>query len=151
MIRKKIIITWNGNPGMISSGGLHMSKLQLELKYGYPGHVTLKITCSIQHARDTAVHAMELVGKNYVKKTTCERKIDSKWIEGRCPCSIQIKMYPHTDTILGRYNPDHSHPVGKDNLRYIRIRVSTRALIEDWVHYGVTDLEIVSDPLFDPD
>jgi hypothetical protein len=37
---------------------------------------------------------------------------------------------------------------GKDNLKYIQIRVSTRELIEDWVHYGVTDREIVSDPLF---
>ncbi len=73
--------------------------------------------------------------KHYVKKTACERKIDSKRIEGGCPCSIQIKMYPYTNTILGRYNPDHSHPVSKDNLRYIQIQVSTRALIEDWVHY----------------
>jgi hypothetical protein len=54
--------------------------------------------------------------KHYVKKTTCERKIDSKQIEGRCPCSIQIKIYPHTNTILGRYNTNHSHPVSKDNL-----------------------------------
>jgi hypothetical protein len=89
--------------------------------------------------------------KHYVKKTTCERKIDSKRIKGGCPCSVQIKIYPHTNTILGRYNANHSHPVGKDNLRYIRIQVSMHALIEDWVHYGVTDLEIVSDPLFDPD
>ena len=70
-IGKKIIITWNGNPGIISSGGLHMSKLQLELKYGYPGHVTLKITHSIQHARHTAVHAMELVGKKIMWKKQC--------------------------------------------------------------------------------
>jgi hypothetical protein len=89
--------------------------------------------------------------KHYVKKTTCKRKIDSKWIEGRCPCSIQIKIYPYTNTILGRYNANHSHPVSKDNLQYIWIWVSMHALIEDWVHYGVTDLEIVSDPLFDPD
>ncbi len=89
--------------------------------------------------------------KDYVKKTMHERKIDGKRIEGGCPCSIQIKTYPHIDTILGRYNPDHSHPTGKDNLKYIRIRVSTRGLIEDWVHYGVTDLEIVSDPLFNLD
>jgi hypothetical protein len=83
----------------------------------------------------------------YVKKTTRERKIDSKRIEGGCPCYVQIKTYPHTDTILGKYNPDHSHPTGKDNLMYIRIRVNTRELIESWVHYGVTDQEIVSDPL----
>ena len=85
----------------------------------------------------------------YVKKTTCERKIDSKQIEGGCPCFIQIKTYPHTDTILGKYNLDHSHPTSKDNLKYIWIRVCTRELIEVWVHYGVTDQEIVSVSLID--
>jgi hypothetical protein len=89
--------------------------------------------------------------RHYVKKTTRERKIDSKWIEGGCPCFVQIKTYPHTNTILGKYNRDHSHPTGKDNLKYIRIRVPTRDLIEVWVHYGVTDQEIVSAPLFDND
>jgi hypothetical protein len=89
--------------------------------------------------------------KPYVKKTTRERKIESKRIEGGCPCLVEIKTYPHTDTILGKYNHDHSHPTGKDNLRYIRIRVATRELIEAWVHYGVTDQEIVSDPLFNHD
>jgi hypothetical protein len=58
--------------------------------------------------------------KNYMK-TACERKINSKWIEGGCPCYIQIKTYPHTYTVLGRYHHDHSHPTGKDNLRYIWI------------------------------
>jgi hypothetical protein len=87
----------------------------------------------------------------YVKKTTRERKIDGKRIEGGCPCFVQIKTYPHTDTILGKYHHDHSHPTGKDNLKYIRIRVCTRELIEVWVHYGVTDQEIVSAPLFDHD
>ncbi len=89
--------------------------------------------------------------KHHMKMTACERKIDSKRIEGRCPCSIQIKTYPHTSTIMGRYNPDHSHPIGKNNLKYIRIWVFMQALIEDLVHNGVTDLEIVSDPLFDLD
>jgi len=86
---------------------------------------------------------------HYVKKTARERKIDSKRIEGGCPCFVQIKTYPHTNIILGKYNHDHSHPTGKDNLKYIRIRVSARELIEMWVHYGVTDQEIVSAPLFD--
>ncbi|KAF8484211.1 hypothetical protein F5888DRAFT_1812229 [Russula emetica] len=80
--------------------------------------------------------------KNYTTKTTRERKIDSKWIEDGCPCFVQIKTYPHTNTVLGKYNPDHSHPTGKDNLKYIRIRRSARELIESWVHYGVTDQEI---------
>jgi hypothetical protein len=88
---------------------------------------------------------------SYVKKMQRERKIDSKRIEGGCPCVVQIKTYPYTNTVLGQYIPDHIHPTGKDNLKYIRIRASTRELIEDWVRYGVTDKEIVSDPLFDLD
>ena len=86
---------------------------------------------------------------NYIKKTTRERKIDSKRIDGGCPCYVQIKTYPHTDTILGKYEFNHSHETGKSNLKYIRIRVSTRDLIEEWVRYGVTNEEIVSDPLCD--
>ena len=60
-----------------------------------------------------------------MKKMMRERKIDSKRIDGGCPCIIQIKIYPHTGTVLGKYNHDHSHPTGKDNLKYNRIQVST--------------------------
>src|SRR5882762_9934524 len=87
--------------------------------------------------------------KPYEKKTMQERKIGSKQIQGGCPCYIQIKTYPNTDTILDKYEFNHSHETGKNNLKYIRIRVSTRVLIEDWVRYGVTNEEIVSDPLCD--
>ena len=89
--------------------------------------------------------------KPYVKKTMRKRKIESKWIEGGCPCLVEIKTYPHTDTILGKYNHDHSHPTDKDNLRYIWIWVATRELIEAWVYYEMTDQEIVSNPLFNHD
>ena len=78
----------------------------------------------------------------------CEWKIENKQIEGGCPCLIQIKTYPHTNTILGKYDHDHSYPTRKDNLKYIQIQASTWELIEGWVYYGVTDQEIVSDPLF---
>jgi hypothetical protein len=87
--------------------------------------------------------------KPRVKKLAWERKIESKQIEGGCPCYVQIKTYPNTDTVLGKYNLDHSHPTGKDNLKYIQIWVAKRELIEAGVLYGVTDQEIVSDPLFD--
>ena len=87
--------------------------------------------------------------KSYEKKTTRERKIASKRIEGGCPCYVQIKTYPHTGTILGKYEFNHSHETGKNNLKYIQFQVSTRDLIEEWVRYGVTDQEIVSDSLFD--
>ena len=85
--------------------------------------------------------------KHYEKKTTRERKIESKRIEGSCPCYIQIKTYPHTQTILGKYNCNHSYPTSEENLKYIQIRINTYELIESWVRYGVTDQEIVSDPL----
>ncbi len=62
---------------------------------------------------------------HYMKKITCEQKIENKQIEGGCPCLIQIKTYPHTNTILGKYDHDHSHPTRKDNLKYIRIQAST--------------------------
>ena len=87
--------------------------------------------------------------KHYEKKTARERKIESKQIGGGCPCYVQIKTYPHTKTILGKYEDKHSHETGKDNLRYLRIWVSTWELIEDWVWYGVTNEEIVSDSLCD--
>jgi hypothetical protein len=87
--------------------------------------------------------------KHYEKKTTRERKIGSKRIEGGCPCYVQIKTYPDTDTILGKYEFNHSHETGKNNLKYVWIRVSMWELIEDWVRYGVTDQEIVSDPFCD--
>ncbi len=83
--------------------------------------------------------------KPYEKKMMCERKIASKRIDGGCPCYVQIKTYPHTDAISGKYDFHHSHETGKDNLKYVWMRVSTRELIEGWVRYGVTNEEIVSD------
>jgi hypothetical protein len=82
--------------------------------------------------------------KAYEKTTARKRKVASKRIKGGCPCYVQIKTYPHTNTITGKYNLIHSHETGKNNLKYIRMRVSTRELIEDWVRYGVTNEEIVS-------
>jgi hypothetical protein len=64
MIEKKLTITWNGNPGTTSTSGLHMSKLQLELKSGFLGHTTLKIVHFIQRVRYSVVRAMEQGGKS---------------------------------------------------------------------------------------
>src|SRR5216684_6832525 len=113
-------------------------------KTRYSKNKSLYLTCETFHCACNGTGGKS----HYMKRTTCERKIENKRIEGGCPCLVQIKTYPHTDTILGKYDHDHSHPTGKDNLKYIRIRASTRELIEGWVHYGVTDQEIVSDPLF---
>ena len=57
--------------------------------------------------------------KHYQKKTTQERKIKSKRLAGGCPCLVQIKMYPHTVVVLGKYISNHSHAIGMENLKFI--------------------------------
>jgi hypothetical protein len=66
-------------------------------------------TCKLYSTYETLCCTHNRTGgkKNYMKKTVRERKIDSKQIEGRCPCFIQIKSYPHTNTVLGKYHHDH--------------------------------------------
>lgn len=83
------------------------------------------------------------------RKTDRKKVIGNKRIAGGCPCRVRIKMYPHTSTILGSYNPDHSHLTSKDNLKFVRIRVPTRELIETLIRLGLKDKEIVSHPLPD--
>ena len=85
--------------------------------------------------------------KPYQKKTSRERKIESKRIASGCPSLVQIKTYPHTDVVLGKYISDHSHAIGMENLKFIRMRDSTREMIARMVRYGKNDKDIVSDPL----
>jgi len=84
--------------------------------------------------------------KLYQKKTERERKIESKRIAGGCPSLVQIKTYPHTNTVLGKYISNHSHAIGMENLKFIRMRDSTREMIARMVRYGKNDKDIVSDP-----
>jgi hypothetical protein len=84
--------------------------------------------------------------KPYQKKTARERKIESKRIAGGCPCLVQIKTYPHTDIVLGKYISNHSHAIGMENLKFIRMRDSTREMIARMVRYGKNDKDIVSNP-----
>jgi len=44
-------------------------------------------------------------------------KIDSK--KTGCCCQVVIKLYLHTDTILGNYTDVHNHEVGSDNITYM--------------------------------
>ena len=58
--------------------------------------------------------------KQYEKKNPhWNRKIDSK--KTGCHCRVIIKLYPHTDTILGNYRNAHDHEVGSDNIAYTRM------------------------------
>ncbi len=55
--------------------------------------------------------------KPYEKKNPdWNRKIDSK--KKGCCCWVVIKLYPHTDTILGNYMNMHNHEIGSDNIAY---------------------------------
>ncbi|KAJ7022387.1 hypothetical protein C8F04DRAFT_923329, partial [Mycena alexandri] len=52
------------------------------------------------------------------------RKIQSKFTD--FPCSLIVKQYPGTTVVLGKYSPDHNHPTGNGNLRFVRIPAATR-------------------------
>jgi len=52
--------------------------------------------------------------KPYVCLTQSGRKIPLKKMG--CHCSLIIKRYPHTETILGRYIDEHDHMLGDKNL-----------------------------------
>ena len=86
----------------------------------------------------------EFTGRNpgYVKKTQMERKIPSKKMG--CQCHLTIKRYLWTETILGKYVDQHDHPLGNDNLRFIRLSRKIRDLVMDIVYIGINSKVIVS-------
>ena len=83
--------------------------------------------------------------KHYQKKMTRERKIENKQLPDGCPCRVQIKTYPHTAVVLGKYVSNHSHPIGLENLKFVYMRDSTREMIASMLRYGKNDKDIVSD------
>ena len=65
-------------------------------------------------------HQMSRGQKKYEKKNPgWHRKIDSK--KTSCHCHVAIKLYPHTDTILGNYINTHDHEIGSTNITYMRM------------------------------
>ena len=67
--------------------------------------------------------------------TRLERAIPLK--KTGCRCTLTIKMYPHTDKILGKYNEEHDHTIGDDNLRFTRLSDTTKELIMELACAGV--------------
>jgi hypothetical protein len=64
------------------------------------------------------LHQMSRGQKKYKKKNLgWHRKIDSK--KTSCHCHVTIKLYPHTDTILGNYMNMRDHEIGLDNISYM--------------------------------
>ena len=78
---------------------------------------------------------------NYQKKTQWERKILSK--KTGCQCCLIIKLYLETESILGKYEQQHNHPVGNDNLRFTRLSGKIRNLVMDMVYTGIDSQVIV--------
>ena len=60
-----------------------------------------------------------------------------------CRCTLTIKMYLHTDKILGKYNEEHDHTIGDDNLRFTRLSDTTEELVMELARAGVHAKAIV--------
>ena len=69
------------------------------------------------------------------------RKIGSK--KTGCCCRVVIKLYPHTDAILGNYTNTHDHEVGSENIAYTRMSHVAREQIKSMVVQKVDRKEIV--------
>ena len=69
------------------------------------------------------------------------RKIGSK--KTGCRCRVVIKLYPHTDTILGNYMNTHDHEVGSENIAYTWMSHVAREQIKSMLVQKVDRKEIV--------
>jgi hypothetical protein len=76
-----------------------------------------------------------------VKVNQWERTIPSK--KTGCRCRLTIKQYLNTETILGKYEDQHDHAIGDDNLRFTRLSDATKDLVRQMVHTGVHSKAIV--------
>jgi hypothetical protein len=77
------------------------------------------------------------------RTTQWERTIPSK--KTGCRCRLTIKRYPHTDAILGKYEDQHDHAIGDENLRFTRLSDTTKALVMEMVRTGIDSKAIVRD------
>ncbi|KAH9045983.1 hypothetical protein EDB84DRAFT_1435760 [Lactarius hengduanensis] len=64
-----------------------------------------------------------------------DRKIPS--MKTGCRCLLSVKLYPHTETIPGKYKAQHDHALGKDNLRFLRLSDNIKKLVMEMVYTGM--------------
>ena len=79
--------------------------------------------------------------KPYEKKKDWNRKIDSK--KTGCHCRVAIKLYLHTDIVLGHYTSTHDHETSSGNLAYMRMSGIAREQIRSMLVQKVDQKEIV--------
>ena len=81
-------------------------------------------------------------GKHDRQRTTeWERTIPSK--KTGCRCCLTIKLYLDTDKILRKYEEQHDHVIGDENLCFTRLSDMTKDLVLDLVRTGVHTKAIV--------
>ena len=71
-----------------------------------------------------------------------DRKIPS--MKTGCQCRLVVKQYPHTETILGKYEGQHDHALGDENLHFLRLSDGIRNLVMDMIRKGTDPKVIVS-------
>ena len=111
MIRKKMAITWNGNPELTLISGLLMTRLQLESKSRYlrPGSAK-RIRCNcIQHARHSVACEMERVGNHIIWRKQ-HMKGRSRVSESKADVPVMSKLRYITIPILYWVNISTSIP-----------------------------------------
>jgi hypothetical protein len=77
----------------------------------------------------------------YEKKNDWHRKIDSK--KTGCGSCVVIKIYPHTQTILGRYHEEHDHEIGLPNVPYTRLSHQAREQAKNMLGQKIERKEVV--------
>ena len=88
--------------------------------------------------------------KEYTKKfPERERKIPSMWCS--CPCRLLVKSYPDPNVLMGKYNEDHSHPIGNENARFTSVSKEMNLKIREMLCLKMSHSQIVRDlQIFSP-
>ncbi|KAE9396162.1 hypothetical protein BT96DRAFT_1041194 [Gymnopus androsaceus JB14] len=77
----------------------------------------------------------------YTKKNShWQQKVPAK--RTGCKCSLTIKSYLNTKTVVGKYNESHNHEIGNANLRFTCISKEMRELIAGFLRSGVSSNNI---------
>jgi hypothetical protein len=82
-------------------------------------------------------------------KTDQENKHNRDWKipskKTSCKCQLIVKQYPNTETILGKYEGEHDHMLGNNNLEFLRLSNKVWNLVMDMVDMGMGSQAIVSE------
>ncbi|KAH9041160.1 hypothetical protein EDB84DRAFT_1229893, partial [Lactarius hengduanensis] len=88
--------------------------------------------CGVRHFAWRRIYRCSRQGSGGIKpyeKKYPDRipKFGPKWIG--CPCKVDLKGYPGTQVILGRYTRTHDHALGLDNLIYTRLSKNAKGRV----------------------